>query len=94
MYSLKPSDEFIKELQVLDDKYPGIANRLTALSIDPISIAVKTNIPVFCEYYVNAGNRHVILFDIDEADETVLLNSIYHRSKLYRLINRNPEVAE
>ncbi len=64
------------------------------MSENPTSIAIPTNLPVFSQYYVNAGNRHVILFDIDEQDKIIEFNAIFHTSRLYRLLNENKEAPE
>jgi mRNA-degrading endonuclease RelE of RelBE toxin-antitoxin system len=34
MYNLKFSSEFLKELQVLDSRYPGISNKIKLLSAE------------------------------------------------------------
>ncbi len=80
------SDDFLEELQKLDNRFPGISNKITALSENPTLLAIPTNLPVFSNFYVNAGNRHAILFDINEEDKKIEFNAIYHQAKLNRLM--------
>lgn len=70
MYSFKVTDDIIKQLNAACIVAPSIHNRLTDLSTNPLAKAVATNIPLFGDFYVNAG-RYCIVFNIDNKNQRI-----------------------
>lgn len=81
--SIPPSIE--KTLVEANQKSPSIASRLVEMLETPLIRAVRTNLPLLGNYYINAG-RWCILFNINEEDKIVELTGVKLSSGLYNIM--------
>ncbi len=89
MYGFKISDEAKSKLSSLGEKYKeGLTNGLDILNTNPLLKAKPTNNRLIGEYYINCGNQHCILFDLDEENNIVLIRRILRRPFLHKVLTR------
>lgn len=88
MYAFKITQEALQKISELSKtKYrEGVENNLELLNENPLSRAKKTNNNVFAEYYINCGNQHCILFDVDEKTGTVKIYRVLRRAHLHKIL--------
>lgn len=72
MYSIECSDDVIEQLSALTPKSePGVRKHLEGLVQNPLARAKPTNNPALGDYYIHAGNKYDILFNINEDKKTI-----------------------
>jgi len=88
MYAFKITDEAKTKLNELSKtKFKeGLDNNLDLLSSNPIGRAKLTNKNIFGEYYINSGNQHCIVFDIDETNNVVLIYRVLRSAHLHKIL--------
>lgn len=64
----------------------AIRAKLGILSSDPYKIAKRTTKPIIGEYYVKAGAKYSITFNIDDQQKIIKVLGIYRNPYLYRMI--------
>jgi len=84
MYYLVVTDEDKERLENANTRSPSIGDRLIELQNNPLTNAIKTNMSVHGEYYVNAG-KWCILFNIN-GNEVNIVN-LMRSEKLHKIFN-------
>ena len=62
------TDVVKSQLKDASSRSPAVIERLEELKANPLGRANPTGISIIGEFYINAGNRWCILFDIDKTD--------------------------
>jgi hypothetical protein len=75
MFTFLVRDQLRDEIKKATIQSPSIGDRLNEMSINPMAKAIKTDIPVIGEFYVNAG-RYCILFNVDLDNEKIDIRSL------------------
>lgn len=89
MYRCKITNEAIRELNSLaiPRATDGIIKKICELQDNPEKIAKPIEKPILGDYYLNAGNRYAIVFNIDKSSEVIEILAVKRQAYLYRLIN-------
>jgi hypothetical protein len=85
MYQFRISETVKKNLLNANKISTSIESRLSDLSANPMSKAIPTNISIIGDFYVNAG-RYCILFDVNEEQQIVEINSVVLSAYLHKII--------
>lgn len=85
-YSIeKQAEDQIKNLSYKPAKQT-IIKRLGELQENPYIIAKETGKPILGKYYINAGNRYSIVFNVDKKLNKIDILQVLSQPKLHKLI--------
>jgi hypothetical protein len=86
MYQIVLRGQLDEDLKKASKTSPSIQLRLEEFGTNPLAKAIKTNIPIIGEYYVNAG-RYCILFDVDSQSQKVEIIAVVLDNLLHKILS-------
>lgn len=85
MYSFLIPKTVVEDLNKANSGSPSVMQRIEEMASNPFSKAIKTDIRIIGDYYVNAG-RYCILFNVDESTSTITIKSIVLDNLLHKIL--------
>lgn len=82
-YKFKISDTAINAIKKYELRSPGIKDALESLKQNPHSRLKRPKHKLLGDYYVKAGNKFALLFDLDESAKTIEVLACIKKTDLF-----------
>lgn len=86
MYRYTPSSQITTDKLALPGSRQGVVDQLRSLEADPFEKSKQTNAPALGSYYINAGSRYAVLFDVDSESKEIHVHKILRQATLHRIL--------